>query len=196
MRLKCICLYILLQNPQRHFAHDCTEYAKFPCDWISFLETVGKIIFIEFRVRSNYLYRGVHMKPLCYMNVCNYNEKHKQFTCVWRGLYHYTDVIMSTMASQITSLTIIYTTVYLSVDQRKYQSSASLAFVRGIHRWPVNSPHNRPLTRKMSPFDTSSLFYISTCIYMIWSILYNSFTVSSLPNPLGDIHSMPCLDAT
>ena len=35
----------------------------------------------------------------------------------------------------------------------KYQSSASLTFVRGIHRWPVNSPHKRPVTRKMFPFD-------------------------------------------
>ena len=35
---------------------------------------------------------------------------------------------------------------------KKHQSSASLAFVRGIHRWPVNSPHKGPVTRKMSPF--------------------------------------------
>ena len=47
---------------------------------------------------------------------------------------HYSDVIMSTMASQITSLSIVYTTVYSGADQRKYQSPASLAFVRGIHR--------------------------------------------------------------
>ena len=38
-------------------------------------------------------------------------------------------------------------------DQRKHQSSASLAFVREIHRWPVNSPNKRPVTRKMFPFD-------------------------------------------
>ena len=56
------------------------------------------------------------------------------------------------MASQITSLTIIYSTSYSGVDQRKHQSSASLAFVRGIHRGPVNSPHKRPVTRKMFPF--------------------------------------------
>ena len=36
---------------------------------------------------------------------------------------------------------------------KKRQSSASLAFVRGIHRWPVNSPHKGPVTRKMFPFD-------------------------------------------
>ena len=57
------------------------------------------------------------------------------------------------MASQITSLGIVYSTVYLGTDQRKYQSSASLTFVRGIRRWPVNSPHKWWVTRKMFPFD-------------------------------------------
>ena len=60
---------------------------------------------------------------------------------------------MSAMASQITSLTIVYSTVYLGADQRKHQSSASLAFVSGIHRWPVNSPHKGPVTQKIVPFD-------------------------------------------
>ena len=66
---------------------------------------------------------------------------------------HYSDVIMGTMTSQITSLTIVYSTVYSGADQRKYQSSASLAFVRRIHRSQVNSPHKWPVTRKMFPFD-------------------------------------------
>ena len=65
----------------------------------------------------------------------------------------YDDVTMSLMASQITSLTIVYSTVYSGADQRKLQSSASLAFVWGIHRGPVNSLHKRPVTRKMFPFD-------------------------------------------
>ena len=47
---------------------------------------------------------------------------------------HYNDVIMGPIASQITSLTIVYSIVYSDVDQRKNQSSASLAFVREIHR--------------------------------------------------------------
>ena len=47
---------------------------------------------------------------------------------------HYGDVIMGTIASRITSLTIVYSTVYSGADQRKHQSSASLAFVWGIHR--------------------------------------------------------------
>ena len=66
---------------------------------------------------------------------------------------------MGAIASQITSLTIVYSTVYSDADQRKYQSSASLAFVRGIHRRPVNSPHNWPVTQKMFPFDDVIMFY-------------------------------------
>ena len=66
---------------------------------------------------------------------------------------HYNDVTMSKIASQITSLTIVYSTVYSGPDQTKHQSSASLAFVWWIHRGPVNSPHKWPVTRKMFPFD-------------------------------------------
>ena len=60
---------------------------------------------------------------------------------------------MGAMTSQITSLTIVSSTVYSGSDQRKQQSSTSVAFVRGIHRWPVNSPHKGPVTRKKVPFD-------------------------------------------
>ena len=60
---------------------------------------------------------------------------------------------MGAMVSQITSLTIVYSTSYSGPDQRKHQSSASLAFVRGIHRSPVNSPHKGPVTWKRFPFD-------------------------------------------
>ena len=66
---------------------------------------------------------------------------------------HYDDVIIGAIASQITSFTSVYSTVYSVSDKRKHQSSASLAFVRGIHRGPVNSPHKMPVARKMFPFD-------------------------------------------
>ena len=62
---------------------------------------------------------------------------------------------MSAMASQITDVSIIYSTVCSGADQRKHQSFASLAFVRGIHRWPVNSPHKEPVTWKMFLVDSS-----------------------------------------
>ena len=66
---------------------------------------------------------------------------------------HYIDVIMGAMASQITSLTIVYSTVCSGAYQRKYQSPASLAFLWGIHRWLENSPHKWPATRRIFPFD-------------------------------------------
>ena len=68
-------------------------------------------------------------------------------------LVHHSDVIMGVIASQVTSLTIVYSTVYSDEDQRKHQSSASLPFVRGIHRGAVNTPYKWPVTRKMFPFD-------------------------------------------
>ena len=78
---------------------------------------------------------------------------------------HYSDVIMGAMASQFISITIVYSTVYSGTDQRKPQSSASLAIVRGIHQWPVNSPHKEPVTRKMFPFDDVIMFHeISSAI--------------------------------
>ena len=66
---------------------------------------------------------------------------------------HYCDVIIGAMASQITIITIVYWAVYPGADQIKHQCSTSLAFVRGIHRWPVNSLHKWPVTRKMFPFN-------------------------------------------
>ena len=64
---------------------------------------------------------------------------------------HYSDAIMGTMTSQITGACIVYSTV--CSDQRRHQSSMSPAFARGIHRWPMNSPHEGPVTWKMFPFD-------------------------------------------
>ena len=89
-----------------------------------------------------------------------------------------------TMASQIISITIVYSIVYLGADQRKHQSSASLDLVRGIHRWSVNSPHKRLLMWKMFPFDDV--------------IMMASETKQDLPTLrrlllLLRPHSMPCL---
>ena len=83
---------------------------------------------------------------------------------------HYSDVIMGAMASQMTSLTIIYWTVYSSADQRKHRSSVSLPFVQGIHRWPVNSPHKRPVTRKRFPFDDVIMNCMFFSVPMKWAL--------------------------
>ena len=69
---------------------------------------------------------------------------------------------MSAMASQITGVGIIYSTVCSGADQRKHQSSASLAFVREIHRWAVNSAHKGPITRNIFPFDDVIIIMVAT----------------------------------
>ena len=67
-------------------------------------------------------------------------RRHSKIETDFRA-FHYRDVLMGAKASQITSFTIVYSTVYSGTNQRKHQRSALLAFVIGIHRWPVNSPH-------------------------------------------------------
>ena len=69
---------------------------------------------------------------------------------------------MGAVASQITSLTIVYSTVYSDADQSEQQSSALLAFVLWIHRGPVNSTHKWPVTRKMFPFDDVIIYLTSS----------------------------------
>ena len=71
-------------------------------------------------------------------------------TCIQLSALH---VIMSMVVSQITSLTIVYSTVYSGPDQRKHQSSTLLAIPRGIHRWAGNFPHKGPVMWKMFPLD-------------------------------------------
>ena len=69
---------------------------------------------------------------------------------------------MCAMAPQITSASIVCSIVGSGGDQRKLQSSASLAFVRGIQRCPVNSPHKGPVTWKM--------FQVDDVIMSAWNI--------------------------
>ena len=66
---------------------------------------------------------------------------------------------MGAMASQIASVSILYSTVCSGTNQRKHQSPASLAFLRGVRRWPVDPPHKGPVTRKMYPFYDVIIIY-------------------------------------
>ena len=97
-------------------------------------------------------------KYLCWGGISNGNDDAmlSMSSFHWQ-LQYYNDVIMSVIASQTTGDSIYYSTVFFlfffCADQRWYRSSASLAFVRGSHRWPVNSPRKRPVTGKMFPFD-------------------------------------------
>ena len=99
---------------------------------------------------------------------------------------HYCDVIIGAMVSQITSLTIVYTAVHSDPAQRKHQSSASLAFVWGIQRRPVNSPRKWPLTRKMFPFDDVIMMchiLVSLFTHYVWELYswcFTSYKIDSL----------------
>ena len=103
---------------------------------------------------------GMHFVVVCFRPVLSISFR-----------VHYSDVIMGMVTFQITSLMIVYSTIYLGADQRKHQSSTSLAFARGIHRWPVNSPHKWPVTRRIFPFyDVIMSLHQHWCNHMIASL--------------------------
>ena len=104
-------------------------------------------------------YRYLLTAIICLCNIFNpiTNEQLGMLGCV-----HYDDVIMTMLASQISSLPVVCSIVYSDVNQRKHQSSASLAFVREIHRGPVNFPHKWPVMRKMFPFDDVIMSLVAT----------------------------------
>ena len=77
---------------------------------------------------------------------------------------------MSIMVSQITSL-IVYSTIYLGADHRKHQSSMSLAFVKEIHQWPVNSLYKRPVMRKMKPFEDVIMALLYSTVHYLDCII-------------------------
>ena len=85
---------------------------------------------------------------------------------------------MTEGASQISSFTTVYSAVYWGGDQRKHQRSASLAFVWGIHRGPVNSPHKWPVARKMLPFD--DVIMIVSEIYYIYGLVSVATTLITM----------------
>ena len=118
--------------------------------------------------------RGV---PVCHPlneTQCAVPAKHAYMEQGWpcaQYVQHYSDVIMGTMASQITSLTIVYWTVYSGADQRKRKSSASLAFVGEICRWPGKSLHKGPATRKCFHFNDVIMVIcdiIFLCVYYVY----------------------------
>ena len=85
------------------------------------------------------------------------------------------------MASQITGVTCVYSTVWSGADQRKHQSSASLAFVTGIHRWPLNYPHKLPITRKMFPFDYIMYFAFDMILNQNIRIVFHAIACDEEP---------------
>ena len=113
--------------------------------------------------------RQYWFNPTAYVtsNKSYHRAKNSLWVAVWHSIFYSAPAITlewrnhGHMASQITSISSVSSTVYWGADQRKHLSSASLAFVRAIHRWPVNSPHKRPVTRKMLPFDDVIMLLLS-----------------------------------
>ena len=89
---------------------------------------------------------------------------------------YYNDVIMGSMTTQIPASRWF--------DQRKHQWSAPLTFVRGIHRWPVNSPHKGPVSRKMFSFDD----VIKTTLARHNTDKHTSYGLSVFGQTSGDSH--------
>ena len=111
-----------------------------------------------------------------------------QVNCMIRYQFsHNSCVIMGTLTSQITGFSVVYSIVCSGTDQRKYQSSESLAFVRGIHWWPVNSPHKAPVMWKKFPLDD---------VVMVWlPNVGDSLFVSSIRKPYAFFFNLILVNA-
>ena len=150
--------------------------------YLRYLYSIHCIYCIHMAVPTERCLPANHTLPLCVEQPRQDSHQDRPITyrkgcerdCCWLLENHYNDVIMGVMVSQITSLTIVYSTIYSGADQRKHQSSASLAFVWGIHRWPVNSPHKWPVTRKMFPFDDVIINYTIGCQIQPISSIHNA----------------------
>ena len=163
------------------------------CDYSFGALSSGQVIETHLVIRySQILSKGIHSLTAlqCFGNgesvpACPFPLAKDAHTCPSRGwlcesdlwvtyvqVIHYSDVIMSAMASEITGVSIFCLTVCSSADQRKRQSSASPAFVRGIHRGAVDSPHTGPVTRKTFPFDDVIMTFCNVSQY--WSFYIES----------------------
>ena len=95
--------------------------------------------------------------------------------------WHYSDVIMSPMASQITGPTVVYSTFMFSCRWKKISKLCVTGLCGRIHRWPVNSPLKGPVTRKMFHLMTSSWNFIDTLFLLTnVSLISGSFVVGNI----------------
>ena len=104
----------------------------------------------------SYTYLGLNIGNDIYLSTCRtciYMGQNLEQAVVHNGaLHHYIGVTMTTVASQITSLTAVYSIVYWGADERKHQKLRVAGLCTGNSPGPVNSPHKGPVTRKMVPF--------------------------------------------
>ena len=140
---------IFMWLPLTKFTHYSQKAFTIDHQWVlSYKSTLYyhvrvKLIFMKIR-RPFVPYFGVWVKYVIAMRL---------WWCAMHFCNHYSDAIMSAMACQMTGISIVYWNVSSGADQRKHQSSASLAFMRGIHRWQLNSPYKGAATRKMFSLD-------------------------------------------
>ena len=137
-------------------------------------------------IQTTYSCTKILLRPWCKRLLSSVSRKpqvsFRAFLGVqWKSkehILHYIDVIMTTMASQITSLTVVYSTVYSDADLRKHQSSASLAFVWGIHRCQVTedsfeATQNDKYSLPRCTLSTPSIFLYKTHLsrqFYCWSL--------------------------
>ena len=104
---------------------------------------------------------------LCNVSAGKQQQKLDKQTHEWLCPQHYSDVIMRAVAYQITRISCLLN-VCSGSDQRKTSKLLVTGRLRGIHRWPVNSPHKGPVTPRMFPFDDVTIGWLLislTCDY-------------------------------
>ena len=127
-----------------------------------------------FFMQENIFEKGFLQNINYYVKLTMHSSGSRRCTKAFQS--HYNNVIISVTVSQITRVSIVHWNVCSGTAQRKYQSSVSLAFVRGIHQWPMDSLYKGPAMWKMFPFDdiiiteffTIKIFLFLLSIYFLW----------------------------
>ena len=89
---------------------------------------------------------------------------------------HYSDVIKGAMTSHHPHDCLL-NRLFRRRTTNTPKLYTSLAFVRGIHRWPVNSPHKWPVTRNIFPFDDVIILLLIILILSIPKIVYMCYAL-------------------
>ena len=130
------------------------------------------VVWVKRLINRSSRHKLVYSSPGKYFNSLANKMPAQLYSCNEKS-QHCSEIINSTLASQITSVFIVCSTVCLGIDQRKHQSSVSLVFVRRIHRASVNSPHKRPVTRKMFPDDDVIMVMEQILTYLVCNYPYS-----------------------
>ena len=177
-------MFVYLKN-DKHLSnwtsliHRIRINGKYPFAWLLAKGFTDKSYLLSRYATNNYLSNWLYFSMVLSISVNMLLKfivpRCSNFICVWYSSdeNRYSDVLIGAMVSQITSISIVYSTVYSGVDQRKYQSSASTA-----SRWLVNSPHKGPVSRKILPFDDLIIWW-AVFIWISVKIQFMNFRVVS-----------------